>query len=79
LEHFPKEIKTPSAAISHGIIETLDDNIVEIKFIPRSRKQNALEVMFEFHSMLMSFESENTMKRWAEELKRIASKYSPCE
>ena len=57
----------------NGAIESLDDTIVGIKYVARAKKLNAVEIMFDYHSLLMSFESETTMRRWAEELRRIAS------
>ena len=44
-----------------------------IKYVAKAKKRNAIEIMFDYHSLLMSFESESIMRRWVEELRRIAS------
>ena len=44
-----------------------------IKYVAKAKKRNAVEIMFDYHSLLMSFESETIMRRWVEELRRIAS------
>lgn len=61
----------------NGAIESLDDTIVGIKYVAKAKKRNAIEIMFDYHSLLMSFESETIMRRWVEELRRIASE-SAC-
>ena len=57
----------------NGVIESLDDTIVGIKYVAKAKRRNAVEIMFDYHSLLMSFESDATMRRWVEELRRIAS------
>ena len=57
----------------NGVIESLDDTIVGIKYVAKAKRRNAVEIMFDYHSLLMSFELEATMRTWVEELRRIAS------
>ena len=58
--------------------ELLDNTIVGIKHVAKAKKRNAVEIMFDYHSLLMSFESETIMRRWVEELRRIASEVHEC-
>jgi len=64
------------------MVESLDDTILGIKHVAKAKKRNAIEIMFDYHSLLMSFELDTTMTRWVEELRRIASKsvkvYTQC-